>query len=158
MNKDFYLVCQVTCKYLIRVNIYFQVHMTVTGKHLNMVIDLTMVTCYEQLFRKLRDEMFQAVKELWGDRPRWDVLYLDISNEAHYLREDKIPWGHEMSIALVMGSRSGLLFIETDQCSEFCMAARKVCIRQKEVCKQLDRRWESMPRTSEKGLERALFT
>ncbi|KAJ0078556.1 hypothetical protein Patl1_22511 [Pistacia atlantica] len=110
------------------------VHMTVTGKHLNMVIDLTMVTCYEQLFRKLRDEMFQAVKELWGDRPRWDVLYLDISNEAHYLREDKIPWG------------------------EFCMAARKVCIRQKEVCKQLDRRWESMPRTSEKGLERALFT
>ncbi|KAJ0078829.1 hypothetical protein Patl1_22525 [Pistacia atlantica] len=69
------------------------VHMTVTGKPLNMVIDLTMVTCYEQLFRKLRDEMSLAEKVLWGDRPRWDVLYLDISNAAHYLREDEITWG-----------------------------------------------------------------
>ncbi|KAJ0078830.1 hypothetical protein Patl1_22524 [Pistacia atlantica] len=110
------------------------VHMRVTGKHLNMVIDLTMVTCYEQLFRKLRDEMFQAMEELWGDRPRWNVLYVDISDEAHYLREDEISWG------------------------EFRMAARKICIYRKEVRKELYRRWESMPRTSEKGSERALFT
>ncbi|KAJ0013600.1 hypothetical protein Pint_19795 [Pistacia integerrima] len=110
------------------------VHMRVTGKHLNMVIDLTMVTCYEQLYRKLRDEMFQAMEELWGDRPRWNVLYVDISDEAHYLREDEISWG------------------------EFCMAAGKICIYRKEVRKELYRRWESMPRTSEKGSERALFT
>ncbi|KAJ0078559.1 hypothetical protein Patl1_22514 [Pistacia atlantica] len=134
------------------------VHMRVTGKHLNMVIDLTMVTCYEQLFRKLRDEMFQAMEELWGDRPRWNVLYVDISDEVHYLREDEISWGQEMSIALVLESHFGLLFIETIQCSEFRMAARKICIYRKEVRKQLYRRWESMPRTSEKGSERALFT
>ncbi|XP_031280966.1 uncharacterized protein LOC116139440 [Pistacia vera] len=93
------------------------VHMTVTGKPLNMVIDLTMVTCYEQLFRKLRDEMSLAEKVLWGDRPRWDVLYLDISNAAHYLREDEISWG------------------------EFCMAARKIFISRKEVRKELDLHW-----------------
>ncbi|KAJ0013599.1 hypothetical protein Pint_19794 [Pistacia integerrima] len=104
--------------------------------------------------------MFQAEKVLWGDRPRWNVLYVDISDEAHYLREDEISWGHEMSIALalVLGSHSGLLFNETNQCSEFCMAARKICISRKEVRQELYRRWESMPRTSEKGLERALFT
>ncbi|KAJ0078561.1 hypothetical protein Patl1_22518 [Pistacia atlantica] len=69
------------------------VHMRVTGKHLNMVIDLKMVNCYEKLFMKVRDEMFQAMEELWGDRPRWNVRYLDISDEAHYLREDEISWG-----------------------------------------------------------------
>ncbi|KAJ0013602.1 hypothetical protein Pint_19790 [Pistacia integerrima] len=118
----------------LRVNIYFHVHMRVTGKLLNKVIDLTMVTCYEQLFRKLGDEMFQAEKALWGDRPRWNVLYVDISDEAHYLREDEISW------------------------DEFCMAATEICIYRKEVRKELYRRWESMPRTSLKGSERALFT
>ncbi|KAJ0013597.1 hypothetical protein Pint_19796 [Pistacia integerrima] len=85
------------------------VHMTVTGKPLNMVIDLTMVTCYEQLFRKLRDEMSQAEKVLWGDKSRWNVRYFDISGVTHGLHEDEISW------------------------DEFCTAARKIFISRKEV-------------------------
>ncbi|KAJ0078554.1 hypothetical protein Patl1_22513 [Pistacia atlantica] len=101
-------------------------HMTVTGKPLNMVIDLTMVTCYEQLFRKLRDEMSQAEKVLWGDKSRWNVRYLDISGVTHGLHEDEISW------------------------DEFCMAARKIFISRKEVRKDLYRRWESMQEPARK--------
>ncbi|KAJ0078825.1 hypothetical protein Patl1_22523 [Pistacia atlantica] len=75
-------------------------HMTVTGKPLNMVIDLTMVTCYEQPFRKLRDEMSQAEKVLWGDKSRWNVRYLDISGVTHGLHEDEISWDFHLNIAV----------------------------------------------------------
>ncbi|KAJ0078560.1 hypothetical protein Patl1_22515 [Pistacia atlantica] len=51
-----------------------------------------------EILWKLRDETSLAEKVLWGDRPRWDVLYLDISNAAHYLREDEISWGFSGAI------------------------------------------------------------